>query len=80
MSLFRLLKDKYLKLATIEEENKAVLEYFRDFLVSMIDITLDPDFLPIFNLKMSLALKVLLELIECEALSETILKVVKKND
>ena len=43
-----------------------MLEYFRDFLVSMIDITLEPDFLPIFNIKMNLALKVLLEVIEYE--------------
>ena len=65
---FRLLKDKnqVMKEASLGEEARGVLEYFRDFLVSMIDITLEPDFLPIFNMKMNLALKVLLEVIEYE--------------
>ena len=62
-----MLKDKKnLKEASLGEEARSVLEYFRDFLVSMIDITLEPDFLPIFNMKMNLALKVLLEVIEYE--------------
>ena len=50
-----------------------VLEYFRDFLTSMIDINLEPDFLPIFNMKMKLALKVLLEVMEHDQLQEKIL-------
>ena len=51
------------------------MEYFRDFLISLIDITLEADFLPIFNLKMSLALKVLFEVIEHEELQEKITQV-----
>ena len=43
-----------------------MLAYLRDFLISLIDIAKNPEFAPVFNLKMALALKVLLEVLETE--------------
>ena len=78
-NLFRALKDKYREQIALDEETKGVLEYFRDLLISLIDISLEPEFLPIFNLKMSLALKVLMEVIETEVLQEKITQVLEKD-
>ena len=49
-----------------------MLAYLRDFLISLIDIAKNPEFAPVFNLKMALALKVLLEVLETDEIQQKV--------
>ena len=56
----------------MSEENREMMTYLRDFLISLIDISIDRDFVSFFERKMHLVLKVIVEMLECEEIKEKI--------
>ena len=54
--LFRLVR----KTGGLSEESHELLTYFRDYLISLIDVALNEGCLPVFNRMMLLSLKVLI--------------------
>ena len=48
------------------EDTLDILRYLRDFIISLIDIAMNPDFITLFNMKTSLVLSILLEVLEID--------------
>ena len=56
----------------MSEETIEVLKYLRDFIISLIDIAIHPEFTTIFNVKMRLVLMILLEVLDTDEIQEKV--------
>lgn len=56
----------------MSEETIEVLKYLRDFIISLIDIAIHPEFITIFNVKMRLVLMILLEVLDTDEIQEKV--------
>jgi hypothetical protein len=56
----------------MSEDNREMMMYLRDFMVSLIDISTNKDFVSFFERKMHLVLKVIVEMLECQEIRDKI--------
>ena len=56
----------------MSEETTDILKYFRDFIISLIDIAMHPEFIQLFNMKTSLVISILLEVLDIEEIPKKV--------
>ena len=70
--MFKVLRGDITNSDPMSEETTDILKYFRDFIISLIDIAMHPEFIQLFNMKTSLVISILLEVLEIDEIREKV--------